>query len=407
MKTKLYGPLSYKKDQLCFDGKLISKIAQKKPTPFYLYSKKTIQYYYKEFLKEAQKNNIPSPLICYALKANANADVLKVLKSMGCGADVVSGGELKLAIKAGIPAEKIVFSGVAKTAEEIEYALKVGTKGIYSFNVESIEELELINNLAKKHKKIARVAFRLNPQVNAKTHKNISTGNKTHKFGILKEDILEAMEYAPLWTHTNLVGISIHIGSQLTDMKATEKAIEEVAKLALKLPRPLEFFDLGGGLGIDYTDDDRKKLTLISEYMKKVSTALEKHYFSKVDHCPRIVFEPGRILVGKMGIIVSKVVRNKVSDGHRFTILDAGMNDLMRPALYEAYHEITAIKKTKKKIKADIVGPICESSDCFGENRIIDEVEAGDLMIIENAGAYGQTMANTYNQRQIAKEYLI
>lgn len=407
MKKTLLSPLSFKNNHLCFDGKRLDKVAQNKETPFYLYSKKTLKHYYNEFVIEAQKNKIISPLVCYALKANANHDVLKTLKSMGCGADVVSVGELKVALKAGIPSEKIVFSGVAKTEKEIEYALKCTKTGIYSFNVESVEELILINQVAKRLKKIARVAFRLNPQVNAKTHKNISTGNKTHKFGVLKADILEACEFEAFWTNTNLVGISIHIGSQLTDMKATEKAIEEVCKLALTLPRPLEFFDLGGGLGIDYTDDDRANLTSIKEYMQVVSKTLNKHYYSKTDHCPRIVFEPGRIISGKMGVLVSRVVRTKTSDGHHFTILDAGMNDLLRPALYEAYHEVISEKKSKKLITSDIVGPICESSDIFGSKRKIPALDAGDLVVIENCGAYGQTMASTYNQREIAKEYFI
>lgn len=404
---KLLSPLNYKSNHLTFDGQRLDKIASGKKTPFYLYSKKTLRHYYKEFVQEAQKNNIPSPLVCYALKANANHEVLKTLQSMGCGADVVSVGELKLALKAGIPAEKIVFSGVAKTAEEITFALKQGKKGIYSFNVESIEELIMINSIAKKLKKIARVAFRLNPQVNAKTHKNISTGNKTHKFGLLKSDILEAVEFEEFWTHTNLVGISIHIGSQLTDMKATQKAIEEVCKLALSIERPLEFFDIGGGLGIDYTESDKKNLTSIKEYMKIVSDTLEKSYFKKTDHCPRIVFEPGRILAGKMGVLVSRVVRTKVSDGNHFTILDAGMNDLMRPSLYDAFHEILPETQSKKLITSDIVGPICETSDIFGAQRKIPNLEAGSLVVIDNVGAYGQTMASTYNQREVAKEYLI
>lgn len=407
MKNTLLSPLSYKKNQLHFDGKRLDKIAEKQKTPFYLYSQKTIKHYYKEFEKEAKINHLPSPLICYALKANSNSGVLKLLKTMGSGADVVSVGELKLALKAGIPADKIVFSGVAKTADEIRFALKCGKKGIYSFNVESIEELELINQIAKKEKRIARVAFRLNPQVNAKTHKNISTGNKTHKFGILKDDILEAIDYSPFWTNTNLVGLSIHIGSQLTEMKATVKAIEELSKLALKIERPLEFLDLGGGLGIDYTEDDRKNLTSIKEYMKTIAQALNKYYFSQTDHCPRIVFEPGRILVGKMGVLVSRVVRTKISDGNHFTILDAGMNDLMRPALYEAHHEIFPVTQSKKLISTDIVGPICETSDCFGTKRKIPDLKSGDLVVIENVGAYGQTMASTYNQREIAKEVVL
>lgn len=407
MKNILPSPLQYKNNHLYFDGKRLDAIAAKKRTPFYLYSKKTLKHYYEYFSKSAAKNALPSPLVCYALKANSNKDVLATLKSMGSGADVVSVGELKKALNAGIDSQKIVFSGVAKTAEEIRFALKCGKRGIYSFNVESIEELDMINAIAKKEKCIARVAFRLNPKVSAKTHKHISTGNKTHKFGLLKEDILEALEVKELWTNTTLVGLSIHIGSQLTELKATVKAIEELSKLALKIEIPLEFLDVGGGLGIDYTEEEKSKLASIETYMSTISMALEKYYYSKTDHCPRVVFEPGRIIVGKMGVLVSRVVRTKVSDANHFTIIDAGMNDLIRPALYEAYHEVLPAAASKKTITTDIVGPICETSDCFGTKRKLPKLLAGDLVVIDNAGAYGKTMASNYNEREIAQEYFI
>jgi diaminopimelate decarboxylase len=407
MKTILKTPLQYKKNQLTFDGILLDKIALKKKTPFYLYSKKTLHYYYSYFVNAAKKEKIPSPLVCYAVKANANLDVLKNLQKLGSGADVVSGGELKRAIQAGISPQKVVFSGVGKTAAEIRFALRSHKDGIYSFNIESIEELELINDIAKKEKKIARVAFRLNPKVNVKTHKHIATGNKTHKFGLLKEDIFESLTLESLWTNTVLVGLSIHIGSQLTDMKATKEAIKELSSLALKINHDLEFLDIGGGLGIDYTESDRKNLTSIEQYMKIVSTALQEYYFSKTKFKPRIVFEPGRILVGKMGVLVSRVIRTKLSDGRHFTIIDAGMNDLIRPALYEAHHEVYPFNLHIKKITTDIVGPICETSDCFGEGRKISPMESGDLLVIDNAGAYGHTMASNYNERAIAKEFLI
>jgi diaminopimelate decarboxylase len=407
MKNILPSPLEYKNNNLYFDGKRLDSIALKKRTPFYLYSKKTLRYYYEYFSKSAAKNGIASPLVCYALKANSNKEVLNTLKSMGSGADVVSVGELKKALKAGIDPQKIVFSGVAKTEDEIRFALKCGKKGIYSFNVESIEELDMINTVAKAEKRRARVAFRLNPRVNAKTHKHISTGNKTHKFGLLKEDILEALDATHLWTHTSLVGLSMHIGSQLTEMKATIKAIEELSKLALQIEIPLEFLDVGGGLGIDYTEEEKQKLASIDTYMKTVSDALEKYYYAKTDHCPRVVFEPGRIIVGKMGVLVSRVVRTKISDSNHFTIIDAGMNDLIRPALYEAYHEVLPAASSKKMITTDIVGPICETSDCFGTKRKLPSLSSGDLVVIDNAGAYGQTMASNYNEREIAPEYFI
>ncbi|NOT77788.1 MAG: diaminopimelate decarboxylase [Bacteriovoracaceae bacterium] len=407
MKNILPSPLQYKNNHLTFDGKRLDTIAKKLKTPFYLYSKKTLRHYYGNFQKTALSNEIPSPLICYALKANSNDKILSLLKSMGSGADVVSGGELKKALKAGIDPQKIVFSGVAKTSEEISFALSCGKKGIYSFNVESIEELELINKIAKKLKRQARVAFRLNPKVSAKTHKHISTGNKTHKFGLLKEDILEAIDVKEFWSNTTLVGLSIHIGSQLTELNATIKAIAELSKLALSIDVPLEFLDVGGGLGIDYTAEEKIKLASIDTYMKTVSQALEKYYYSKTEHCPRVVFEPGRILVGKMGVLVSRVVRTKVSDNCHFTIVDAGMNDLIRPALYEAYHEVLPETKSNKNLTTDIVGPICETADCFGVKRKLPKLTSGDLVVIDNAGAYGHTMASRYNERDIAHEIVL
>ncbi|MDO9184250.1 MAG: diaminopimelate decarboxylase [Bacteriovorax sp.] len=407
MKNILPTPLQYKKNKLTFDGISLERIASKHPTPFYLYSKKTLDFYYKSFYQSAIKEGIPSPLVCYAVKANSNIEVLKRLKKLGSGADVVSVGELKKALKAGIDPQKIVFSGVAKSATEILFALKCHKRGIYSFNVESIEELELINLLAKKEKRIARISFRLNPQVNVKTHKHISTGNKTHKFGLLKSDILEALAVPSFWSNTTLVGLSMHIGSQLTDLKATVVAIKELANLAHSIEIPLEFLDIGGGLGIDYTIEERNKLASITQYMQTASEALTKFYYSKTDHCPRIVFEPGRIIVGKMGVLVSRVVRTKTSEDCHFTIIDAGMNDLIRPALYDAYHEVLAVNQSKKMILTDIVGPICETSDCFGSKRKLPALKSGDLVVIDNAGAYGHTMASRYNERDIAQEVLI
>lgn len=409
MKTLLPTPIKYQKNKLSFEGHDLQKIMKNKKTPCYLYSKKTITDTYKTFYTEAIKAKIPNPLVCYAVKANPNHEVLTLLRKCGAGADVVSGGELKVALKAGIDPQKIVFSGVGKTRDEITQAMRSHPYGIYSFNVESIEELELINLVAKKENKVARIAFRLNPKVNAKTHKHISTGNKTHKFGLLRADIEEAIMNEELWTHSTLVGLSIHIGSQLTELKATEKAIKEMCDLALSLKHPIEFLDVGGGLGIDYTEKDRKELASIHAYMQAVYKSLHTHYLKKIDPLliPRIVFEPGRILVGKMGVLVSKVVRTKQSEDCHFTIIDAGMNDLMRPALYEAYHEIYPYEKTTKTINTDVVGPICESTDIFGAQRKLPRLKSDDLVVIDNAGAYGKSMASRYNERELAPEYLI
>jgi len=415
--SELYSPLAYVKNELHFDGLNISTQFKNLKTPIYLYSENTLVKNFKHFKNSAINSKIKKHLICYAVKANSHRDILKTLAKLGAGADVVSKGELKKAMDSGIPPEKIVFSGVGKTKDEINFALKQSPTGIYSFNVESIEELELINLCAKKQNKVARVAFRLNPMVEAKTHKHISTGSKTHKFGILSEDILSAVACEYFWTHTQLVGLSIHIGSQLTDMRATVEAISELSTLfakVLKL-RPnlkMEFLDIGGGLGIDYTKEDQKNLTSVSRYMEIVSSSLQKSFYlnknipNKAKNI-HILFEPGRILVGKVGVLLTKIIRHKLSEDKIFTIIDAGMNDLIRPALYEAYHEILPMKELKSNadwIKTDIVGPVCESSDCFGEDRKLPPLKAGDLLVINNAGAYGASMGSTYNEREKTRE---
>jgi len=222
-----------------------------------------------------------------------------------------------------------------------------------------------------------------------------------------KKDILNCLERNDLWSHSKLVGLSIHIGSQLTDMQATLKAIKELSELALKIDHPLEFLDVGGGLGIDYTQADRKRVTPIEKYMRMVSRALRQHYYSFTATRPRIVFEPGRIIVGRMGVLVTKVIRTKHSGKLHFTIVDAGMNDLIRPALYDAHHAIHPNNLTEQKIKTNVVGPICETSDCFGEEIKISTLHSGDMLTIENTGAYGHSMSSTYNERKRPKEYLV
>lgn len=396
--------LEYKKNTLHFSGVSIAEVAKKHKTPFYLYSEEILSENYLEFFHEALEAGLHNPLICFAVKSNSNREFLKVLASLGSGADIVSGGELLRALEAGIPASKIVFSGVGKTSEEIELGLK---KGVYSFNIESIEELELINTLAKKLKKTARICFRFNPEVESKTHKYISTGNKTHKFGILKTDILKAIKNKKFWTHSKMVGLSIHIGSQLLDLKATKKAIEKMSELALATKIDLEFLDVGGGLGIDYHPSETAKVPRISDYMNMVHTTLEKHYYAKSNYLPRVVFEPGRRIAAKTGILVMSVLRNKVSENNHFTILDGGMNDMMRPSLYEAYHEISPVQKSsRKQIMSHIVGPICETSDLFGTRKIAP-MKAGDLVILRDAGAYGFSMGSTYNLRARPEEILV
>ncbi len=396
--------LSYHKKKLVFSKTDISSVAQKYKTPFFLYSEEILSRNYSSFSDAAKNAGLNDPLICFAMKSNPNRELVKILAKLGSGADIVSGGELKRALEAGIPADKIVFSGVGKTAEEIEFALK---KDIYSFNVESIEELELINKLSRKHKKTARICFRLNPVVKPKTHKFISTGNKTHKFGILEKDVLDSLKKKSLWTHSRLVGLSIHIGSQLLDLKATGQAIKRLSEIALMTNISLEFLDVGGGLGVDYHPDETKKMPQISEYMKLVAKHLEVHFYSKTDLRPRVVFEPGRKIVAKAGIFVMSVLRNKVSEDNHFLIVDGGMNDFMRPAIYGAYHGLLPVREAKNQVRCHVVGPICETTDCFASDRDLPKLQAGDHLVLADTGAYGYSMGSNYNLRGRPLELLV
>lgn len=399
--------LKYKNKKLHFSKIDIESVAKKHRTPFYLYSEEILTNNYLHFYEGAKAAGLIDPLVCFALKSNPNKELVKILASLGSGADIVSGGELKRALEAGIPPEKIVFSGVGKTEDEIIYALKLTGKGLNSFNVESLEELELINTCAKRLKKIARICFRLNPVVQPKTHKYISTGNKTHKFGLLQKDVLESLKKNKYWSHSKLVGLSIHIGSQLLDLKATKKAIARLCEIALLTKAPLEFLDVGGGLGVDYHPDETKKLPAIETYMNLIAETLNKSFYSKSELRPRVVFEPGRRIVAKAGIFVMKVLRNKISENNHFVIVDGGMNDFMRPSLYGAYHGLIPVKESKAKVKCHVVGPICETSDCFGSDRLLPLLKSGELLILQDTGAYGYSMGSNYNLRGRPLEILL
>ncbi len=393
--------LSYEKGSLTFDNFKLDEILKNYKTPLYVYSEAQIISQYKKFYNCAVNNDINSPLACFALKSNPNLALLKALFKAGAGADIVSGGELKQALKAGCKSNKIVFSGVGKTKEEIEAGLKVN---IYSFNVESIEELELINKLAKKMNKKANIALRLNPQVNAKTHKFISTGYKTHKFGILKDDILKFFKRKNNFSHLELKGLSIHIGSQLTDFKATKKALQEVFDLAVSLATPLEFIDVGGGLGVDYHKIGEDLLEKYMSVVAKISSKAKKKYGFN----PRIIFEPGRYISASSGIFLTKVIRTKKSGDHSFAIVDGGMNDFVRTSLYQAFHKTIPIKKKSGKKKFyDIVGPICETADSFASNYEIQKLNSDDFLAVLDTGAYGHSMSSTYNMRQRPSEIVI
>jgi diaminopimelate decarboxylase len=280
-------------------------------------------------------------------------------------------------------------------------------KGIFSFNVESIEELELINSCARKLRKTARICFRLNPVVKPKTHKFISTGNKTHKFGLLEADILAAVKTPSLWTNAQLVGLSVHIGSQLLDLGATRRGITRLCEVALQTNIPLEFLDVGGGLGVDYHPEDSHKLPSVADYMALVAATVEKQFHTHSSLRPRIVFEPGRRIVARAGILVMKVLRNKISENNHFLIVDGGMNDFIRPSLYGAYHALLPVRQAKADRICHVVGPICETSDCFGSDRKLPAMKSGDLIVLCDTGAYGFSMGSNYNLRGRPLELLM
>jgi diaminopimelate decarboxylase len=388
--------LKYTKNDILLSGHALSELLLKNKTPFYVYSETILENNFSKFTQAIKKNK-QDALVCFAMKSNNNINVLRSLGRLGAGADIVSGGELKQALKAGISASKIVFSGVGKTEDEISFGIK---KGIYSFNVESIEELKLINEVATKLKKTARVAFRLNPKVHAKTHKHISTGYKTHKFGMLEEDILSIMKIESLWTNIKLVGLSVHIGSQLTCLKATLSAVKKLCLCAKKLNTEIEFIDVGGGLGVNYTNESLAPTVL--EYITEVNKIIIAH-FPKI----KVVYEPGRRISASAGFFVTKIIRTKTSENCRFLIVDGGMNDFVRPSLYDAFHEIYPSRKSSKLVATDIVGPICETADCFGTNRKLPLLEKDDYVIIADTGAYGHSMSSTYNMRTLPKEIFL
>lgn len=386
--------VNYQNNELYFSDFKINDLKGKYPTPLYLYSQKVLKENYLEFSNAMQETGINGQ-ICFALKSNPNLALLKQLKELGAGADIVSGGELERALNAGIPPDKIVFSGVGKTASEIDYGIQ---SGIYSFNVESIEELDLIKTRAAHFKKEVGVAFRLNPKVKAITHKHISTGFKTHKFGLLEEDIIQVSQNDAYWENVKLKGLSVHIGSQLTELAASKEAFEKLADCALKTKADLDFLDVGGGLGVNYAGDEAPG---IMDYMAVVKAGLSRANPKKV------VFEPGRRIVAQSGMLVTSVIRNKKSEDCHFLIVDGGMNDFVRPSLYGAFHEIYEGVRTDNKIKTDIVGPICETADCFGEARELSPLNMGDLLVISHTGAYGYSMASHYNLRKKPIELMI
>ena len=375
----------------------LARIAEAVGTPFYCYSTATLERHYKVF---AEAFADQQATICYALKANANLGVIRTFADLGSGADVVSEGELRKALAGGIPADKIVFSGVGKTRSELAYALDCG---IMQLNVESLPELEALSEIAVSKGVTADIAIRINPDVDARTHEKISTGKSENKFGINASQAPAAFARAAELPGVNPVSVAVHIGSQLTDLEPFRIAFERVAALVGELRglgHDIKRVDLGGGLGIPYREE---KIPLPIDYAAVVKSAVGNL------GC-RLIFEPGRMLVGNAGILVSRVIYVKQGGTRRFVIVDAAMNDLMRPAMYDAWHEIKPLKQPENGVAmepADVVGPACESSDTFARQRPLPPVCDGDLMAIFTAGAYGAVMASTYNARLLAPEVLV
>ena len=366
-------------------------------TPFYYYDVNVLRETLSCINKEAGKYN--NFCVHYAVKANANHKILTIIRENGLGADCVSGGEIRAAVKAGFLTNKIVYAGVGKTDWEINLGLDYD---IFCFNVESVPELEIINELAAAKGKIARVAFRINPNVGAHTHANITTGLAENKFGISMEDMDKVIDMAETLPNIKFVGLHFHIGSQILDMGDFVALCNRVNELQEKLYARqiiVEHINVGGGLGIDYSHPNRQPIPNFAEYF----ATYHKHL--KLRPQQTLHFELGRAVVGQCGSLISKVIYVKQGTNKQFAILDAGMTDLIRPALYQAYHKIENITSEEDTETYDVVGPICESSDVFGKAIDLNKVHRGDLFALRSAGAYGEIMASAYNCRTLPQAY--
>jgi len=389
---------SYKDDFLHAEDVSIKEIAKHLGTPFYVYSTATLRRHFDLF--ESALNGLDH-LICYAVKASSNQAILRTLAKFGAGMDVVSGGEYKRARDAGVEGNRIVFSGVGKTSSEMKMAL---SEGVRQFNVESEEELFVLSRLANSMDRLAPITLRVNPDVDAKTHEKIATGKAENKFGIPISRAREVYALAASLPGIKVVGIDLHIGSQLTQLLPFEEAYKKIADLTNILRsdgHEIMRLDLGGGLGIPYGSKDGTPPTP-KEYGQMIKRVLG-HLNCEIE------IEPGRLLVGNAGLLVSEVIYVKKGHDREFLILDAAMNDLLRPALYEAYHDIVPIVKSRLKYKDavyDIVGPVCETGDTFAKSREMNKCKPGDLLAFRSAGAYGAAMASEYNTRPLVPEVL-
>ncbi|MUZ72662.1 diaminopimelate decarboxylase [Agrobacterium vitis] len=377
----------------------VPEIARAVGTPFYCYSTATLERHYRVF---SEAFNGVDSMVCYAVKANSNQAVLKTLGQLGAGVDVVSEGELRRALAAGIPPSRILFSGVGKTPSEMDLGLEVG---IYCFNVESEPELDILNQRALKAGKTAHVSFRINPDVDAGTHAKISTGRKENKFGISYERARAVYARAASLEGIKVTGIDMHIGSQITDLQPFAEAFKLLRDLVTALRAEghvIDHVDVGGGLGIPYKDDNNPPPD------PAAYAAIVKQQLASLD-C-RIVAEPGRLIVGNAGILVTEVIYVKDGGNKTFVIVDAAMNDLIRPTLYDAHHELRPVllsAASAPRIRADVVGPVCETGDYLALDREMSMPRPGDLIAIGSAGAYGAVQSSTYNTRRLVPEVLV
>jgi diaminopimelate decarboxylase len=379
------------------EGVALETIAQQVGTPFYCYSAGALRAAWREFASAMQGMNAS---VCYALKANSNLAVVKLFGDLGAGADIVSVGEMKRALAAGIPAKKIVYSGVGKKPSELMAALEAG---IGQINVESSAELETLNAVAGQLGVKAAITIRVNPDIDAGTHEKITTGRKENKFGVDIDLAREAYALAGKLPNLQVVGVAMHIGSQLTTLDPYRDAIARVRGLITQLRADghrIDRFDIGGGLGIVYADEQPPSIASFLQLVAKETDGLG---------C-ELTFEPGRRLVGEAGVLVSEVILVKPGVSKTFVIVDAAMNDLIRPTLYEAWHDIVPVRRPRPDaamIRCDIVGPVCESGDYLAQNRDLAPLSAGDLIMVRSAGAYGAVMASSYNTRPLAPEVMV
>ncbi|WP_339710059.1 diaminopimelate decarboxylase [uncultured Sphingosinicella sp.] len=377
----------------------VAALADAVGTPFYCYSSATIERHFTVFRDAVAGAGNAPPLVAYAVKANSNQAVIATLARIGAGADVVSLGEMKRALAAGVPAERIVFSGVGKTADEMEAAIHAG---VFQINLESLPEAEMLSAVAARMGRTVPVAFRVNPDVDAGTHAKISTGKAENKFGIPIDTAQQAFALAAALPGIEPVGVALHIGSQLTDLAPLEQAFTRLGALIAELRaagHTVSRADLGGGLGVPYAAHTPGP-PLPEAYGAMVARVT-------ADWDVRLTFEPGRVIVGNAGVLVSRVIRVKSGATTDFVIIDAAMNDLLRPSLYDAWHDIDSVMQTDARMIATVVGPVCETGDTFAEGREIPAVEAGDLVVFRTAGAYGAAMASTYNSRLLTPEVLV